>query len=47
MKDNAPVVQLAVNLQNGHHVYFTQETALSSVSNSPPKTTLNRIFCFV
>ena len=39
-----PVVQLAVHLQNGQCVYFTQETAISSVSNGPPKTTLTEFF---
>ena len=39
-----PVVQLAVHLQNGQRVYFTQETAISSVTNGPPKTTLTEFF---
>ena len=36
-----PVVQLAIHLKNGQRVYFTEETAISSVSNGPLKTTQN------
>lgn len=39
-----PVVQLAVHLQNGQRIYFTQETAISFVTNGPPKTTLTEFF---
>ena len=35
---------VGVHLKNGQRVYFTQETAISSVSNGPPKTTLTEFF---
>ena len=35
-----PVQQLAVHLENGQRVYFTEETAIDRASGDPPKTTL-------
>ena len=35
---------VGVHLKNGQRVYFTQETAISSVSNGPPKTTPTEFF---
>ena len=39
-----PVQQLAVHLENGQHVYFTEDTALDRASGDPPKTTLTEFF---
>ena len=35
-----PVQQLAVHLENGQRVYFTEDNALDQASGDPPKTTL-------
>jgi len=35
-----PVEQLAVHLENGQQVYFTEDTAREQASSDPPKTTL-------
>ncbi|XP_044586007.1 uncharacterized protein LOC123266044 [Cotesia glomerata] len=40
---NPAVVQLAVHLENGQRVYFTNETAIDRAIN-PPKTTLTEFF---
>ena len=39
-----PVQQLAVHLENGQRVYFTEDTARDQASGSPPKTTLIEFF---
>ena len=39
-----PVQQLAVHLENGQRVYFTQDTAMDRASGDPPKTTLTEFF---
>ena len=39
-----PVQQLAVHLDNGQRVYFTEDTALDQASGDPPKTTLTEFF---
>ena len=39
-----PIQQLAVHLENGQRVYFTEETAMNRVSADPPKTTLTEFF---
>ena len=39
-----PVQQLAVHLENGQRVYFTEETAMDRASADPPKTTLTEFF---
>ena len=39
-----PVQQLAVHLENGQRVYFTEDTALDRASGDPPKTTLTEFF---
>ena len=39
-----PVQQLAVHLENGQRVYFTEDTALERASGDPPKTTLTEFF---
>lgn len=39
-----PVIQLAVHLENGQRVYFTEQTAVSSATSDPPKTTLTEFF---
>ena len=39
-----PVQQLAVHLENGQRVYFTEETAMDRASGGPPKTTLTEFF---
>ena len=39
-----PVQQLAVHLENGQCVYFTEDTALDRASGDPPKTTLTEFF---
>ena len=39
-----PVEQLAVHLENGQRVYFTEDTAREQVSGDPPKTTLTEFF---
>ena len=39
-----PVQQLAVHLENGQRVYFTEETAMDQASADPPKTTLTEFF---
>ena len=39
-----PVQQLAVHLENGQHVYFTEDTASDRASRDPPKTTLTEFF---
>ena len=38
------VQQLAVHLENGQRVYFTEETAMDRASADPPKTTLTEFF---
>ena len=38
------VQQLAVHLENGQRVYFTEETAMDRASGDPPKTTLTEFF---
>ena len=38
------VQQLAVHLENGQRVYFTEDTALERASGDPPKTTLTEFF---
>ena len=38
------VQQLAVHLENGQRVYFTEETAMDRASGDPPKTTLTELF---
>ena len=42
-----PVQQLAVHLDNGQRVYFTEDTALDQASGDPPKTTLTELLCRV
>ena len=39
-----PVQQLAVHLENGQRVYFTEDTARDHASRDPPKTTLTEFF---
>ena len=39
-----PVQQLAVHLENGQRVYFTEDTARDQTSRDPPKTTLTEFF---
>ena len=39
-----PVVQLAVHLENGQRVYFTEQTALEQATAQPPPTTLTEFF---
>ena len=39
-----PVQQLAVHLENGQQVYFTEDNALNRASENPPKTTLTEFF---
>ena len=39
-----PIQQLAVHLENGQWVYFTEETATDRASADPPKTTLTEFF---
>ena len=39
-----PVQQLAVHLENGQRVYFTEDTARDQASGEPPKTTLTEFF---
>ena len=39
-----PVQQLAVHLENGQRVYFTEDTALERASGDPLKTTLTEFF---
>ena len=39
-----PVQQLAVHLENGQRVYFTEDTARDQASGDPPKTTLTEFF---
>ena len=39
-----PVQQLAVHLENGQRVYFTEDNALDRGSGDPPKTTLTEFF---
>ena len=39
-----PVQQLAVHLENGQCVYFTEDNALDQASGDPPKTTLTEFF---
>ena len=39
-----PVQQLAVHLENGQRVYFTEDTALDRASGDPLKTTLTEFF---
>ena len=39
-----PVQQLAVHLENGQRVYFTEDTARDQASRDPPKTTLTEFF---
>ena len=39
-----PVQQLAIYLENGQRVYFTEETAMDRASGDPPKTTLIEFF---
>ena len=43
-KRDPPVQQLAVHLENGQRVYFTEDTVLEQVSGDPPKTTLTEFF---
>ena len=43
-KRDPPVQQLAVHLENGQRVYFTEDTALDRASGDPPKTTLTEFF---
>ena len=38
------VQQLAVHLENGQRVYFTEDTARGQASGDPPKTTLTEFF---
>ena len=38
------VQQLAVHLENGQRVYFTEDTASDQASRDPPKTTLTEFF---
>ena len=35
---------VAVHLENGQRVYFTEQTAVSSATSDPPKTTLTEFF---
>ena len=39
-----PVQQLAVHLENGQRVYFTEDKASDHASRNPPKTTLTEFF---
>ena len=39
-----PVQQLAVHLENGQHVYFTEDTAMDRAAGDPPNTTLTEFF---
>ena len=39
-----PVQQLAVHLENGQRVYFTDDNALDRASGDPPKATLMEFF---
>ena len=39
-----PVQQVAVHLENGQRVYFTEDNALVRASGNPPKTTLTEFF---
>ena len=43
-KRDPPVQQLAVHLENGQRVYFTEDTARDQASGDPPKTTLTEFF---
>ena len=43
-KRDPPVQQLAVHLENGQHVYFTEDTASDQASRDPPITTLTEFF---
>ena len=38
------VQQLNVHLENGQHVYFTEDTARDQASRDPPKTKLTEFF---
>ena len=38
------VQQLAVHLENGQRIYFTEDTARDQASSDPPKTTLTEFF---
>ena len=42
-----PVQQLAVHLENGQRVYFTEDNALDRASGDPPKTTLTEFFVWI
>ena len=45
MRARFPTVQqLAVHLENGQRVYFTEDTARDQASGDPPKTTLTEFF---
>ena len=39
-----PVQQLAVHLENGQRIYFTEDTAIDRAAGDPPKTTLTEFF---
>ena len=39
-----PVVQLAVHLENGQRVYFTEVTAMDKATDPAPRTTLTDLF---
>ena len=39
--------QLAVHLENGHRVYFTEDTASDQASRDPPKTTVTEFLAYV
>jgi len=39
-----PIQQLAVHLENGQQVHFTEDTARDLASGEPPKTTLTEFF---
>ena len=43
-KRGPPVQQLAVHLENGQRVYFTEDNTLDRTSGNPPKTTLTEFF---
>ena len=42
-----PVQQLAVHLENGQRVYFTEDTLRNQASRDPPKTTLTDFLHYV
>ena len=39
-----PVIQLAVHLESGKRVYFTEQSVLDRANAQPPSTTLTEFF---